>query len=310
MAERTTPVALYAALLGNLAIAVTKFTAFAFTGGSAMFSEGVHSLVDTGNEILLIYGERRSRRPPDDTHPLGYGRELFFWSFVVAILIFALGAGVAIYEGVTHILEPEPITRPTVTFVVFGLSAIFEAISLGFAWRSFRRTMGSDRIWTAFRRSKDPATFTVLFEDTAALTGVAVAAIGSAVALLTGNAVWDGVASIVIGAVLGFVAVVLARESKQLLLGEAADPDLVRTLRETVEARPEVRRVTDIVTVQLGVDQVFAALSVEFPDAMTIPTLERLIATIARQVRERHPEVTRVFVRPEPSDHPHVDRSA
>ena len=300
MAERSNTVALYAALLGNLAVAVTKFIAAAITGGSSMFSEGVHSLVDTGNEILLIYGQKRSAQPPDATHPVGYGRELYFWSFVVAILIFALGAGISIYEGITHIITPEPISRPGITFTVFGLAFVFEAISLRFAWKAFRRSKGGDSIWTAFRRSKDPATFTVLFEDAAGVSGIVVAAAGSALAIATGNATWDGIASIVIGLMLGVIAVVLARESKQLLLGEAADPELVRALRDSVEARPEVRRVTDIVTVQLGVAQVFAALSIEFPDALAIPELERLIGTITTEIRRHHPEVTRVFVRPAP----------
>jgi cation diffusion facilitator family transporter len=224
----------------------------------------------------------------------------------VATLIFALGAGVSVYEGVTHVIKPEPITSPEVAFIVFGVAFVFNAISLRFAWKEFRKAKGSASIWVAFRRSKDPVTFTVLFEDAAALMGVAVAAAGSSIAIVTENAVWDGVASIVIGAILGLTAFALARESKHLLLGEAADPDLVRTLRETVEAHPQVRRVTDILTVQMGVDQVFAALSVEFPDEMRIPELERLLATIGAELRLNHPEVIRVFVRPEPNEQPMI----
>lgn len=304
MARHDNTTALYAALFGNLAIAVTKFIAAGITGGSAMLSEGVHSLVDTGNEILLLYGQKQAAKPPDAAHPVGYGRELYFWSFVVAMMIFALGAGISIYEGVIHILHPAPITRPEITFIVFGLAFVFESISLWFAWRAYRKTKGRHSIWQAVRRSKDPTSFTVFLEDSAALFGIVIAIAGTAVSVVTKNPVWDGAASIAIGVLLASVAVVLARESKQLLVGETADPEVVAALRATVGAHPQVRRIVDLITVQLGAEQVFAAFTLEFPDEMTIPDLEHLIGAIGSAVRQKHPEVTRIFVRPEPRTRP------
>ena len=300
MAKHDNTTALYAALFGNLAIAITKFIAAFITGGSAMLSEGVHSLVDCGNEVLLLYGQKRAAKPPDAEHPVGYGRELYFWCFVVAMMIFALGAGISIYEGVIHILEPEPITRPLVNFIVFGLAFVFEGISLWFAWKAFRKVKGRRSIWQAVQRSKDPTSFTVFLEDSAAMIGVAVAAAGTAIAVVTENPVWDGAASVAIGVLLAGVALVLARESKQLLVGEAAAPETVEALKATVGAQAEVRRIVDLITVQLGADEVFAAFTLEFPHEMTVPELEHLIGEIGATVRKTHPEVTRIFVRPEP----------
>ncbi|MEM5472233.1 cation diffusion facilitator family transporter [Hoeflea sp. AS60] len=300
MAKHENTTALYAALIGNLAIAITKFIAAFITGGSAMMSEGVHSLVDCGNEVLLLYGQKRAAKAPDAEHPVGYGRELYFWCFVVAMMIFALGAGISIYEGVIHILAPEPITQPMVNFIVFGLAFVFEGISLWFAWKAFRKVKGRRSIWQAVQRSKDPTSFTVLLEDSAAMIGVAIAAVGTGIAVVTENPVWDGASSIAIGVLLAGVAVVLARESKHLLVGEAANPEVVEALRSTVGKHPEVRRIVDLLTVQLGADQVFAAFTLEFPDEMTVPDLERLIGTIGAAVRKTHPEVRRIFVRPEP----------
>ncbi|MGV8987196.1 MAG: cation diffusion facilitator family transporter [Cypionkella sp.] len=300
MAQHDNTKALYAALFSNLAIAITKFVAAGITGGSAMMSEGVHSLVDCGNEVLLLYGQKRAAKPPDAEHPVGYGRELYFWCFVVAMMIFALGAGISLYEGITHILDPEPIRQPRITFIVFGLAFLFESISLWFAWLAFRKIKGQRGIWQTVRRSKDPTSFTVFLEDSAALIGVTIAAAGTALSVVTENPVWDGAASVAIGVLLGLVAFVLGRESKQLLVGEAADPEVVAALQATVGKYPKVRRVVDLITVQLGADQVFAAFTLEFPDEMTIPELERLIGAIGKAVRQEHPEVTRIFVRPEP----------
>ncbi len=308
MARNDNTTALYAALFGNLAIAITKFIAAGITGGSAMMSEGVHSLVDCSNEVLLLYGQKRAAKPADAAHPVGYGRELYFWCFVVAMMIFALGAGISIYEGVIHILHPAPITRPEITFIVFGLAFVFESISLWFAWQAFRKGKGRQSIWQAVRRSKDPTSFTVFLEDSAALIGIVIATAGTAISVMTQNPVWDGASSVAIGVLLAGVAVVLARESKQLLVGEAAAPDVVAALRATVGAHPQVRRIVDLITVQLGAKEVFAAFTLEFPDEMTVPDLERLIGTIGAAVRKTHPEVTRIFVRPEPRSQDAVSR--
>ena len=289
----------YAALAGNVAIAVTKFVAAAISGSSAMLSEGVHSFVDSFNQLLLLYGMNRAQRPPDDTHPLGYGRELYFWSFVVAILIFGLGAGVSVYEGVVHIQDPEPVRRPALVFGVLGVSFLFEGGSWLVALREFRAKQGAKSFWQAFRHSKDPTTFMVLFEDSAALAGIVVAAAGVGTALLTGDPRFDGIASLVIGAILAAVAVLLARESKALLIGERADPELSAAILKLARATPTVEGANGVATVQLAPDQVVVTLSLDFEDARSAGEVERAVAELERKVRAAHPEVTAIFVKPQ-----------
>ena len=294
--------AIIAALVGNLLIAVTKGVAAAVTGSSAMLSEAVHSLVDSGNEVLLLYGQHRAARPPDQRHPFGYGRELYFWCFVVALLIFAVGAGVSIYEGVIHIRHPEPISKPWINFVVLGLAFLFEGGSWWFAWKSFREAQGALSFWGAFKASKDPTTFMVLFEDSAALLGIMIAAMGTWLSLHF-RAPWiDGTASILIGLVLAAVAVLLARESKALLIGERAAPELSQSIRQAVEAEPCVLQVVDITTSQLAPDQVIATLGIDIVDDLRVPEVEQLILRIEQGIRARHPELFRVFIRPQPGE--------
>ena len=289
----------YAALAGNLTIAAIKFVAAALTGSSAMLSEGVHSLVDTGNEGLLLLGLARAGKPPDETHPLGYGRELYFWSFVVAILIFAVGAGVAFYEGVEHILKPEPIRSPKVAFGVLAASFVFEGLSWRVAWKEFRAKSDGRGVWAAFRHSKDPPTFMVLFEDSAALAGLVVAAIGTGLALLTGDPRYDGAASIVIAAILAVVAALLARESKALLIGERADPALSAAILELARAQDTVTGANGVATVQLAPDQVVVTLSLDFDDHRTAGDVERAVAALETKIRAAHPEVSALFVKPQ-----------
>src|SRR3569833_363443 len=223
-AQKGSSLVVFAALIGNFLIAITKFVAAAFTGSSAMLSEGVHSFVDTGNELLLLNGMNRAARPPDLPPPLGHGRELNIWSFVGAVLIFAIGAGVSAYEGVMHILTPEEIDNPTANYIVLGLSAIFEGVSWTIALREFNREKGPLGYLDAIKKSKNPTTYTVLIEDSVALIGLLIAFAGIFSAQLFGDPRLDGVASIAIGGLLGAVAVFLARESKNLLLGEPALP--------------------------------------------------------------------------------------
>src|SRR6267378_3344311 len=201
MAKSSTVLTVWAALAGNLMVALAKFAAAAMTGSAAMTSEAVHSLIDTLNEVLLLYGIARSKRPADRTHPLGYGRELYFWSFVVALLIFALGAGVAFYEGFNHIVVPQPIERPGVIFAVLAASLAFEGTSWWISMRAFGAAKRDLGWWEAFRRSKDPPAFIVVFEDSAALLGIAVAAAGTTAAVLTGDTRWDGAASLIIAGI-------------------------------------------------------------------------------------------------------------
>ena len=292
----------WAALLGNLAIAATKLVAAAISGSSAMLSEGIHSLVDTGNEVLLLYGLKRSARPPDRSHPLGYGRELYFWSFVVALLIFAIGAGVAVYEGIDHLRHPEAIREPKLVFIVLGVAFVFEGISWGIALRQFRAGQHGRSWWAAFRASKDPPSFMVLFEDSAALLGIVVAAAGTGLTVATGNPLWDGVASLIIGAILGVVAALLARESKALLIGERADPELSAAILALANAHGAVGRANGIATIQLAPDQVVVTLSLEFEDHLRTPAIEAAVVDLEHRIRDAHPEVSALFVKPQAAD--------
>jgi cation diffusion facilitator family transporter len=292
--------AVYAALIGNLLVAATKGVAAAITGSSAMLSEAVHSVVDSGNEVLLLYGQNRAARPPDRDHPLGHGRELYFWSFVVALLIFALGAGVSIYEGILHIVHPEPIRQPVINYVVLALAFIFEGISWIVSFRQFRAAGGRRfTFYEAFRRSKDPPSFMVLFEDSAALLGIALAAFGTAGAVTLHMPELDGVASILIGLVLATVAGLLARESKSLLIGEPAEGDFIESVQKIAAEVPGVVRVHGALTSHLAPDQVVVSLNLEFEDNLRVPQLEDVVLEIERRVRARHPEVTTLFIKPQ-----------
>ena len=290
---------IYAALLGNLLIAITKFAAAGFTGSSAMLSEGVHSLVDTGNEILLLYGLHRARRPPDRTHPLGHGREIYFWSFIVALLVFALGAGVSIYEGISHILTPHPVENVQVNYVVLLLSILFEGYSWRVALKEFRREKGKLGYLEAVRRSKDPTTFTVLFEDSAALVGLVTALAGITLAQLLDMPELDGVASVGIGLVLAATAIFLARESKGLLMGEPALPEVQRSILEIAGHDPAVERANGVLTVQMGPDQVVVAISVEFADELQATAIEECVERLEQALKAAHPEIAGIFVKPQ-----------
>ncbi|HVI26712.1 MAG TPA: cation diffusion facilitator family transporter [Xanthomonadaceae bacterium] len=289
----------YAALFGNLAIAITKFTAAFLTGSSAMLSEGVHSLVDTCNELLLLHGMRRAERPPDPAHPFGYGRELYFWSFIVALMVFALGAGVSFYEGIAHLRYPEPIERPWINYAVLGASLLFEGISWWIALKAFRAAKGRRGWYAAFRASKDPTTFTVLFEDSAALLGLLVALAGIALAQALGDPRFDGYASLGIGVVLAVAALLLARETKGLLIGEAAGAGVREDILRIAAADRAIRCANGVLTVQMGPRSIVAALSVEFEDALATPDIERCIRRIEDAVRAAHPDVVALFVKPQ-----------
>jgi cation diffusion facilitator family transporter len=298
VAEHTSRTAIVAALIGNLLIAVTKGVAAGLSGSSAMLSEAVHSLVDTGNEVLLLYGLKRAAKPPDKVHPYGYGRELYFWSFVVALLIFAVGAGVSAYEGLVHIRHPEMIQDVWINFVVLGLAAMFEGVSWWFGWKAFSRVRRSRPIWDAFVASKDPTTFMVLFEDSAALAGIVIAAIATFFSWKLKLPWIDGAGSVLIGAVLAIVAVLLARESKELLIGERASPELSAAVRQTASEDPCVHQVIDITTSQMGPDQVIATIAVEIDEDLRVPEVEQLIHRIEDAIRARFPQMFRIFIRP------------
>lgn len=292
---------IYAALTGNCLIAATKFIAAAGTGSSAMLSEGVHSLVDTGNGALLLYGLKRAARPPDLTHPFGHGRELYFWSFIVALLVFAVGAGVSFYEGVAHIIEPHPATSLTMNYIVLGLSALFEGYSWRIALKEFKAAKGSMSYFAAVRQSKDPSVFTVLFEDTAALLGLLIAFIGITAAALLERPELDGVASLLIGLLLAATAILLARESKALLLGEAALPHVQEEIRAAAGGDPDVERVNGMTTVHLGPNQIVVALSLEFKDDRSTADIEECVERVETKLRARCSDIVSVFVKPQTS---------
>jgi cation diffusion facilitator family transporter len=291
--------AIYAALAGNLAIAIAKFVAAALSGSSAMLSEGVHSLVDTVNELLLLYGLRRAARPADARHPFGYGRELYFWSFIVALLVFALGAGVSLYQGIAHLRHPQPAASHTLNYVVLGLSMLFEGGSWWVSLREFRARKGAMGYVQAFRESKDPSLFTVLLEDSAALIGLVIALLGLLAAQWLQMPELDGVASIGIAAVLACSAFLLARETKGLLIGEPAARTLSDALRRIAAADPDVRAVNGVLSVQMGPEQVVAALSAEFEDQRSTAQIEACIERIERAARAQHPELQALFVKPQ-----------
>lgn len=289
----------YAALAGNLAIAVVKFGAAIYTGSSSMLTEGIHSLVDTTNQLLLLYGMKRSHQPADAIHPYGYGRELYFWSFVVALMIFAGGAAASIYEGIAHIRDPEPIRSPLVNFAVLGASAIFEGSSFYVAVREFNRSRGSGSLWQEVRRSKDPSTFVTMFEDSAALAGIAIAATFIGLAVAFDRPALDGVGSIVIGCLLAVVAALLARESKGLLIGERADPALGAAIRAIAAGQPGVCNVNEVTTLHLAPDQVIINLSLDFDDHLVTGAIEDAVAAIESRARAQYPQVRSVFIRPQ-----------
>jgi cation diffusion facilitator family transporter len=286
------------ALLANLGIAVSKFVAAAITGSSAMLTEGVHSVVDSTNQLLLMWGRRAAKRPPDKFHPFGYGRELYFWSFVVAVLVFSLGAGVSVYEGIIHIANPEPAVSPVVAYIVLLVAFLLEGWSTLEAFADFKKSKGQLGWFQAVRRSKDPPAFIVLLENGAAMAGIIAAALGLLLSQLTHNPFYDGAASIVIGTILGLTAALLAYESKGLLIGEAADPVLVRNLRELADSQPGVVGVGHVLTVHSSPDQITVMMNVDFRDDMLAGEVERIVCRVEDEARERWPAVRRLFVRP------------
>jgi cation diffusion facilitator family transporter len=298
-----------AALGGNLAIAVTKFAAALIAGSSSMLTEAIHSTVDTLNEVLLLYGRSRAKQPPDELHPLGHARELYFWGFVVALLIFTGGAGFSIYEGIEHIRTPQMLESPLVNFAVLALAFVFEGTSLFFALREFgRQKEAGDSWWQALRNSKDPSVFVVMMEDLAALTGLVVAAAFIGLTVATGNAVWDGVGSVLIGLILVGVAMLLATECKKLLIGERARPALQQAIQAIAEGTAGVCKVNELITIHLGPQQVVVMLSLDFDDALALHDVERATEGIEDQVRRQFPEVFRLFLRAQSRQADHAER--
>ena len=290
---------IYAALAGNTVIAAGKFVVASITGSSAMFSEGVHSLVDTGNQALILLGLRRARRPADEEFPFGHGKEIYFWSFVVAMSIFGLGAGVSIYEGIQHLLDPTELTNVGWSYGMLGFAMVVEGGAWLLAFREFDRTRGRRSFLEAIEHGKDPTTYVVLFEDTAALAGLLVALVGIALTQWTGLAWIDGAASIVIGGILAATAFWLAKETMGLLIGESADPEVTRGIRSIASGQAGVVRVNEVLTMHMGPDFVLVNLSIDFEDALDAGAIERAVHAIDVNIKERYPEVKRVFAEAE-----------
>ncbi|MEM9683452.1 MAG: cation diffusion facilitator family transporter [Pseudomonadota bacterium] len=296
MASHSSKTVIYAALFGNLLIAGTKFAASAYTGSSAMLSEAIHSVVDSGNQGLLLHGLKRSARPADERHPFGYGMELYFWTFVVAIVIFAVGAGVAFYEGVSKIQDPHPISDNYINYIVLGVAILIESVPFTIALKAFLLQKG-DRGWVeAIRRSKDPTIFTVLFEDSAAMLGLIVALVGIALAEYLDMPVLDGVASIVISFILAGTAILLAYESKGLLIGEGAHPETEAAIRDILDRDERIAVINELLTMHLGPQDILVNLSVDFRQALTADEVEAAISELEIDIKSKYPDVKRLFI--------------
>ena len=296
-----------AAILGNVAIAVTKFIAAGFTGSSAMLSEGIHSLVDTGNGGLMLFGIHKSQKAPDVEHPFGHGKELYFWSLIVSIAIFAVGCGMSVYEGVTHILNPHPMSNAFWNYAVLLFAAVFEGISWFFGWKVFRAAKGRRGIIEAIHQSKDPSTFMVFFEDSAALLGLLIAFIGILIGQRFDSPYADGVASILIGLVLGLVSFFLAYESKGLLIGEGVDRETLKEIRTLIETDPGVEHVSRALTIYFGPHEVLLNIELKFRDELSAVGVRAAVARVQQKVRQNHPDITRIFFASESLGQPDLE---
>ena len=296
------PKAVIAAVLANIAIGVVKFIAAFISGSSAMLSEGIHSIVDSGNGLLILFGMKRAERKADLAHPFGYSHELYFWTLVVAVMIFALGGGVSIYEGIHRIASITPETTlgdPTLNYIIIGISAIIEGISLSVALREFNAARGNTKPLQFIKDAKDPSLFTVVFEDSAAELGLLFAFLGTLLGHLTGNPYFDGIASVLIGAVLASVAIILLRETKGLLIGEGLTADELRSVEGIVEGSPYVEECGRILSLYLGPHDLLMAIDATFIDEADQSDIETAIDAIERDIVAQFPQTTRIFIEPE-----------
>jgi len=289
-------VVVYGAIAANGAIAITKFVAAGVTGSSAMLSEGIHSIVDSGNGVLLLFGMKLSKRKATSEHPFGHGKELYFWSLMVAVLIFGLGGGISAYEGVLHMLHPAPLRDAKWNYIVLGAAAVFESGSFVIALRQFLKTKRDLPFWRSLKASKDPTTYTVLAEDAAALGGLAVAAIGVYLSHRLDLPVVDGAASVVIGALLAGVAVLLIHESRGLLIGEGVTPATASAIRELALRNPRVRDAASPLSMYLGPNEILLTLDVDFERDSSADEIVAAVANIEHDIRSRYPKITRIYI--------------
>lgn len=290
--------AIYSALIANFLIAVTKFIAAGVTGSSAMVSEGIHSLVDTTNEILLLLGLKKSKKPPDQSRPFGYGKELYFWSFIVSILIFGVGGGISFYEGITHLQHPEPIKEPLWNYIVLGVAFLFDGASFIIALKTFNNQRREMPFWKAIKKSKDPSSFVILFEDAADVMGLLVAFAGVYLGHALNNPYLDGIASIIIGLILTAVSLILTTESRSLLMGETASSDVMHEVVKIAEADPSILKVNKHLSMIMAPDEIFLVLIADFTKDMPVENVVTTIDKVKRAIQEKFPLITQILIEP------------
>lgn len=299
------PRAVIAAVLANIAIGIVKFIAAFISGSSAMVSEGIHSIVDSGNGLLILYGMKRASRKPDLAHPFGYSQELYFWTLVVAIMIFALGGGVSMYEGIHRIVEITPETTlgdPTLNYIIIAISAVIEGVSLSVALREFNAARGNVKPLQFIKEAKDPSLFTVVLEDSAAEIGLLLAFLGTLLGHLTGNPYFDGLASVLIGVLLACVAAVLLRETKGLIIGEGLRGEELAHVARIVESNPHVTKCGRILSLYLGPHDMLLTIDVTFDERAARDDIDEAIDSIERGIVVAFPQTTRIFIEPENLD--------
>ncbi|UII26270.1 cation diffusion facilitator family transporter [Fulvivirga maritima] len=290
---------IYGALVANLLIAITKFIAAGFTGSSAMISEGIHSVVDTGNQLLILLGLSNSKKPADKQHPFGYGKELYFWSLIVAILLFAIGGGMSLYEGIHHLGQPTEQSDPTWNYAVLGMAFLFEGTSWVIAMKNFLKKKSKFNFFTRLRNSKDPSIFVIIMEDSAALLGIVVAFLGVYLGHTYQNPMFDGIASIIIGVILSLVAIFLVSESKGLLVGEAASAMTIESVRNIFEQNAGVVSIEEPLTMHFGPAEVLLAVNVQFSKDLSAERIELCVDELEKQIKTKHPEIRRIFIEAE-----------
>ncbi|MBD2723186.1 cation diffusion facilitator family transporter [Hymenobacter armeniacus] len=296
MAGSSSKIVVYGAIGANLAIAVSKFVAAGFTGSAAMMSEGIHSLVDSGNGLLILLGMNRSARPADARHPFGHSKEIYFWTVIVAVLIFAVGGGMSLYKGYQYLRNPAPLTDPTWNYWVLGLAIVFEGVACTLAYREFKKTQGEQGFWQALRTSRDPAVFAILLEDLAALVGLMIALAGIFFGHLLNNLYFDGAASMTIGALLVGMAVFMLTEAKGLLVGEGANPDVLGRLEALAQQDAAVGQLRAPLTMYLGPADAILALDIAFHDHLTAVEVEQAVERLQTSIKAQYPEFSKIFI--------------
>ncbi|MDQ6904549.1 MAG: cation diffusion facilitator family transporter [Bacteroidota bacterium] len=294
--EVKSKIGIYAAMAANIAIAIVKFIAASITGSSAMLSEGIHSAVDSSNELLLLWGIHTSKKPADEMHPFGYGQELYFYTLIVSVLIFGLGGGMSVYEGVMHITHPVVSQDNTWNYIVLAFSAVFEGISLWIPLKGFFKEHGSANFWHKLRSSKDPSFFVIIFENGAALIGLFIAFCGVFFSSYFNMPILDGVASILIGLVLAFVAIILIIESRNLLIGESATKEKIDKIYEIVDADPDVLKLNRPLTMQMGPNEFLLALDVKFENKLNSGDVTKAVKRLEENIRKELPDVKKIFI--------------